>query len=154
MDDLKREVCEIGNALQSIADIGYDLGLGLQVSGGPVALIGFAAGGVPAAIPGVTAMGIGGAISWASSGVQTVGGLMQYAGDSMTANGNVMAGAASVLTGGAMHGIGGSFLRSGTNYVARAHNASIQLRLAFAGVGVDLASSALQGLAPRQANCE
>lgn len=90
----------------------------------------------------------------ATSGVQAVGGFLQYAGDSMTAKDNVLAGGASALTGGAMHGIGGGFLQNGTNYRARAHNASMQLRMAFAGVGVDLAGSALQGLAPRQANCE
>jgi hypothetical protein len=154
LDDLKNGVCEFGNVLQWIADIGYDAGLGVQVAGGAAGLIGFVAGGVPGATPGVVAMGIGGAFSWASSGIQTVGGLLQYAGDSMTATDNVLVGAASVVTGGAMHGIAGSFLRSGTNYVARAHNASMNLRFAFAGVGVDLASSVPQGLAPRQANCQ
>jgi hypothetical protein len=153
VDSLKYGGCKIGNALQYIADGGYDLGFGIQAVGAVGALGGFAAVGPPGAVPGVVAMGFGGATSWISSGVQFAGGVLQYGGDSSAAKSNMLAGGVSAATGGLMHSIGGSLLRSGTNYVARAHNSAMQLRSGFAGAGVDTVSSAVSGFKPLRADC-
>lgn len=63
-------------------------------------------------------------------------------------------GGGSAISGGLMHGITGSFLRRGANYVARAHNLRVQTQAGAAGVGVDVAISALPGMTPMQADCD
>lgn len=131
----KNSLCEWGNVLQHAAEKGYDAGLGLQYAGALVAAIGGAVGGLPGTAPGVALLGIGGAVSWASTAPHFIGGAMQYGADPNTASGNLWAGGVSAGTGGVMHGIGGAFMRGGSNYVTRVHNARAELRTGLAGVG-------------------